>query len=79
MNPHLQRRLEQLLERHHEVGLLLAEPDAAADPKRFRDLSREYAQAHALAEAFATSTKNTGELAHARAMLADPDLRELAR
>ena len=79
MNPHLQRRLEQLLERHHEVGLLLAEPDAAADPKRFRELSREYAQAHELAETFAASTKNADELAHARAMLTDPDMRELAR
>jgi len=79
VNPHLQRRLEQLLERHHEVGLLLAEPDAAADSKRFRELSREYAQAHELAETFAASTKNAGELAHARQMLADPDMRELAR
>ena len=79
MNPHLQRRLEQLLERHHEVGLLLAEPDAAADSKRFRELSREYAQAHELAETFIASTKNTDELMHARAMLADPDMRDLAR
>jgi len=79
VNPHLQRRLEQLLERHHEVGLLLAEPDAAADSKRFRELSREYAQAHELAETFAASMKNTDELKHARDMLADPDMRELAR
>ncbi|HVX03538.1 MAG TPA: peptide chain release factor 1 [Rhodanobacteraceae bacterium] len=79
MNPHLKRRLEQLLERHHEVGLLLAEPDAAANPKRFRELSREYAQSHELAETFAASTKNAEELAHARAMLSDPDMRELAR
>jgi peptide chain release factor 1 len=79
VNPHLKRRLEQLLERHHEVGLLLAEPDAAANPKRFRELSREYAQSHELAETFAASTKNAEELAHARAMLSDPDMRELAR
>jgi peptide chain release factor 1 len=79
VNPALQRRLEQLLERHQEVGLLLAEPDAAADSKRFRELSREYAQAHELAKTFATSTKNADELAHARAMLTDPDMRELAR
>ena len=79
MNPHLERRLEQLLERHHEVGLLLAEPDAAADSKRFRELSREYAQAHELAETFTASTKTRDELAHARAMLSDPDMRELAR
>ncbi|HEX5962006.1 MAG TPA: peptide chain release factor 1, partial [Rhodanobacteraceae bacterium] len=79
MNPHLRRRLEQLLERHHEVGLLLAEPDAARDAKRFRELSREYAQTAELAGAFTASERNADELAHARAMLADPDLRELAR
>ncbi|WHZ20542.1 MAG: Peptide chain release factor 1 [Rhodanobacteraceae bacterium] len=79
MTPQLQRRLEQLLERHHEVGLLLAQPDAAADPKRFRELSREYAQAQDLADAFAASRKAAGELEHARAMLADPDLAGLAR
>jgi peptide chain release factor 1 len=79
VSPELQRHLEQLLERHQEVGLLLAEPDAAADPKRFRELSREYAQAHELAETFAAATRNTGELAHAREMLTDPDMRELAR
>jgi peptide chain release factor 1 len=79
VTPQLKRRLEQLLERHHEVGLLLAEPGATSDPARFRELSREYAQAQELAEVFAESRKNEAELAHARAMLADPDLRELAR
>ncbi|HET7592653.1 MAG TPA: peptide chain release factor 1 [Rhodanobacteraceae bacterium] len=79
MNPQLKRRLEQLLERHHEVGLLLAEPGVANDPAHFRELSREYAQTQELAEVFAESQKGEAELAHARAMLADPDLRELAR
>jgi len=79
VTPALRRRLERLLERHHEVGLLLAQPDAADDPARFRELSREYAQTQELADAFAASEKNARELEHARAMLADPDLRELAR
>ncbi|HEX7349187.1 MAG TPA: peptide chain release factor 1 [Rhodanobacteraceae bacterium] len=79
MNPHLARRLETLLERHHEVSLLLAQPDATADPKRFRDLSREYAETHELATAFAESQTVANELGKAKAMLADPDLVELAR
>ncbi|MGH8144966.1 MAG: peptide chain release factor 1 [Rhodanobacteraceae bacterium] len=79
MTPHLERRLEQLLERHHEVGLLLAEPGAAADTVRFRELSREYAQTQELADTFAAARKTTDELDHARGMLADPDMRELAR
>ena len=44
MTPSIRRKLDALAERHEEVGRLLAEPDASADPKRFRDLSREYAQ-----------------------------------
>ncbi|MGH8214689.1 MAG: peptide chain release factor 1 [Rhodanobacteraceae bacterium] len=79
MTPQLKRRLEQLLERHQEVGLLLAEPDAASDSTRFRELSREYAQTQELSEVFAESQKAEVELAHARAMVSDPDLRELAR
>jgi peptide chain release factor 1 len=79
VTPHLRRRLERLLERHHEVGLLLAQPDAANDPARFRELSREYAQTHELADVFAASEKTVAELAHARAMLDDSDLRDLAR
>jgi len=79
VTPQLQRRLEQLLERHHEVGLLLAEPGVANDSKRFRELSREYAQTQDLADTFAASRKTTDELEHAREMLADPDMRDLAR
>jgi peptide chain release factor 1 len=79
VNPQLTRRLEHLLERHHEVGLLLAEPDAANDSGRFRALSREYAQTQELADAFAASRKANDDLTHAREMLADADMRELAR
>ncbi|MGH8154105.1 MAG: peptide chain release factor 1 [Rhodanobacteraceae bacterium] len=79
MNPHLTHRLEQLLDRHREVGLLLAEPHVTTDPSRFRELSREYAHAEELAEAFAASQQTARELEHARDMLGDPDLAELAR
>ena len=79
MNPALRARLERLAERHQEIGALLAEPEIASDPARFRDLSREYAQLQPLAETLAASQRNAHELEHARAMLADPDLRELAR
>ncbi|HJU26577.1 MAG TPA: peptide chain release factor 1, partial [Rhodanobacteraceae bacterium] len=79
MNPALRARLERLAERHQEIGALLAEPDVASDPARFRDLSREYAQLQPLAETLAASRRNAHELEHARAMLDDADLRDLAR
>jgi peptide chain release factor 1 len=79
MNPSLRRRLERLVERHQEVGALLNQPDVAADPARFRELSREYAQLQPLADAMRAAERNAHELEHARAMLNDPDMRELAR
>ena len=79
MNPALRRRLERLAERHQEVGALLNQPDVAGDPARFRELSREYAQLQPLAETLLHSERNARELEHARAMLNDPDMRELAR
>ena len=79
MNPALRARLERLAERHQEIGALLAEPDIASDPSRFRDLSREYAQLQPLAGTLDASQRNAHELEHARTMLDDPDLRDLAR
>jgi peptide chain release factor 1 len=79
VTPHLRRRLEQLLERHREVGALLAEPGAANDPAHFRRLSREFAHTGALADTFADSEKTARELEHARALLDEPDMRDLAR
>lgn len=79
MNPALRRRLERLAERHQEVGMLLNQPDVSDDPVRFRELSREYAQLQPLAETLRQSERNAIELQHARTLLNDPDMRELAR
>jgi peptide chain release factor 1 len=78
MTPSIRQKLASLAERHEEVGLLLAQPDVLADGARFRDLSREYAQLEPLAAALREHEQAERELAESRAMLADPDMRELA-
>jgi len=78
MSPGLQRKLEQLAERHEEVGRLLAEPDVHADNARFRALSREFAQLEPVAGALAQLAQAQRDLEAARAMRADPEMRELA-
>jgi peptide chain release factor 1 len=78
MMPSIRRRLDTLAERHQEVALLLAQPEATNDNARFRDLSREYAQLQPLADTLARYDATEKSLAAARAMLNDPDLRELA-
>jgi peptide chain release factor 1 len=78
MTPSIRRKLEALAERHEEVGRLLAEPDAMTDPRRFRDLSREYAQLEPVVASLAQFNAAQRDLAAAEAMHADPELRDFA-
>ncbi|WP_240096195.1 peptide chain release factor 1 [Thermomonas flagellata] len=78
MSPHLRRRLEALRERREEVERLLADPAIAADPARFRALSREFARLQPLADALAAEAQARADLAAAQALRADPELRTLA-
>src|SRR6187431_3289871 len=78
MSPGLQRKLEQLSERHEEVGRLLADPGVISDNVRFRTLSREYSQLEPIAQAMVESAQAQRDLAAALAMRSDPEMRELA-
>jgi peptide chain release factor 1 len=80
MRPSIRRKLEALVERREEVGRLLGDPAVAADPARFRDLSREYAQLEPVALALAAHDAALRELAAARALGddGDPELAALA-
>src|SRR3569623_2639201 len=78
MSPSIRRKLETLAERHEEIGLLLAQPDVLADASRNRELSREYAQIEPVAAALREHDRAQEELAGTRAMLGDPELREMA-
>ncbi|MCP5141045.1 MAG: peptide chain release factor 1 [Chromatiales bacterium] len=78
MKPSIQRKLEGLSERHQEVGVLLSEPDVIGDQNRFRELSQEYAQLEPVAQAWARYQGALDDIASAREMLADPEMKELA-
>jgi peptide chain release factor 1 len=78
MTPSIRRKLQSLAERHEEISLLLAQPDVLADNQRFRELSREYAQIEPVTAALRDHDEAERELADTRAMLADPELREMA-
>jgi len=79
MTPSIRRKLEQLAERHQELERHLASAELAVDAKRLREVSREHAQLGPLVETLKAFDTNTRELAAARAMLADPEMVELAR
>ena len=79
MMPALRQRLQALAERHEEVGRLLAEPDALADPARWRALSREHARLAPVAAGLAALSAAENEREQARALLGDAELGALAR
>lgn len=78
MTPSIRRKLEQLAERHQEVTLLLAQPEALGNTQRFRELSREYAQLEPLATSLTAYDKTSQALIAAQSLLKDPEMRELA-
>ncbi|GLQ88823.1 peptide chain release factor 1 [Dyella flagellata] len=78
MTPSIRSKLEATVERHEELALLLGQAEVLADNTRFRELSREYAQLQPVADAMRELTNTERELADARAMLDDPELRDMA-
>ncbi|HET6431061.1 peptide chain release factor 1 [Dyella sp.] len=78
MTPSIRAKLEALAERHEEIGLLLSQPEVLADNARFRELSREYAQLEPVTRSLREHDDAERELAESHAMLADPELREIA-
>ena len=78
MSPNIRRKLEALAERHEELGLMLADPAAANDNKRFRELSQEYAQLEPVTRALADFDSARRDLAAAEALRSDPEMRDLA-
>ena len=78
MTPSIRRKLEATVERHEELALLLGQTEVLTDNTRFRDLSREYAQLQPVADTMRELSNAERELADARVMLGDPELRDMA-
>ncbi len=71
-----QDRLDQITQRFE---FLEAQLNAGAEPARIAQISREYAELKPVVAQIAEWRRATGALADARAMLADPEMRELAQ
>ena len=80
MKDSIRRKLERLTARHEEVAALLAQPNAASDPNRFRELSQEYARLEPLAQKFRAYVRAEADIAAADEMGKDqdPGMRSLA-
>ncbi len=79
MNPRLLDKLHQLEGRLEELDRLLASEEATRDMDQFRRLTREHAEITPVVDLFRAWNGARGDIAAARELLADPDMKELAQ
>lgn len=73
IHPNLLKKLEQMQERHEEIGVLLSQATVINDNERFRQLSQEYAQLSPLVEQNHRYQRLLSEEVELKSMLSDPD------
>lgn len=74
----MRSRLEHLSRRLTEVDGLLATPEIGSNVDEFRRLSRERAELDPVATSFNAYVQTESDMAEARQLLADPDMKALA-
>ena len=79
MKDALRHSLDRLVMRLSELDANLADPQVAADMKRYRALSREQAEVAGVVSRFQQYQQRERDLAAAHEMLADPEMAEMAR
>ncbi len=78
MKPNIATKLAQLSERLLEVNQLLSTEEATRDMDSYRKLNRERAELEPVVELFHSYQTCEGDIAAAREMAEDPDMREFA-
>lgn len=78
MKASILEKLDSLSERYQEVGELLSDAGIISKQDQFRELSKEYAELEPVVLAYRGYRKVLTELAEAREMLNDPEMRAMA-
>ncbi len=81
MKPSIEKKLQTLVERHEELGALLADPSVINQQNKFRDYSKEYAQLEPIVVTFKRYQTCLQDMASAQELLQenDPDMQQLAK
>ena len=79
MKASLRQQFERLALRLRELEATLADPVVSSNMARYREVSKEHAEASLLTALYARFEAREQDLESAKAMLADPDLAELAQ
>ena len=72
-------RLDQLEKRYEELGRQLSDPTLVNDQKKFQATAKQHRDLEPTVEKFREYRKLAEGIAEAKAMLADPDMREMAQ
>ena len=78
MKPSLQSKLDQLAFRLEEIDGLLADERATADMAQYRKLNQEHAEITPVVEHYRAWQQAQADLATARELLSDPDMKDFA-
>jgi peptide chain release factor 1 len=78
MKQSIRDKLQHLTERRAEIDALLGSETATRDMENYRKLTREHAEIGPVVELFAGYGKAEADLAAAREMLDDPEMKDLA-
>ncbi len=78
IKPSMRQRLERLSHRLEEVDAMLATPEVGSDMDTYRKLSRERAELVEVVETFNEFVRVEQDMAAAREMLSDPEMRDMA-
>ena len=79
MKPFVRETLMRQRARLHELDALLSAPDVVDDMERFRNLSREHAEASNVVEVFNRYLQREADVAAAQEMLGDADMADMAQ
>ena len=81
MKASILEKLQNLSDRHEEVGALLSDPDVIGDQNRFRDLSKEYAELEPVVKSYGDYMQVQESISDAKLLLkdSDPDMRDMAQ
>lgn len=81
MKASIEKKLELLVERHEELGALLSDAAIINEQKKFRELSKEYAQLEPVVTAFNQYRQAIADKQHAEELMQDADveMQELAK
>ena len=78
----MNERLDSFLHRFEELSLIVQNPDLAKDPKKYRDVMREYSHLGEIAAANDDVKNLSGQLEDTKSLVQnekDPEMKELAK